>query len=289
MATRPIAITGSAGFVGRHLRAALEARGETVIPIDVTEGADVLDMAWLRRLPEFGDFIHLAGKTFVPDSWKKPRDYFEINTVGTLNCLELCRERGGRLLLASTYVYGNPEYLPIDEQHPVRLWNPYAASKIAAEQLCETYATLLDTPTCILRFFNLYGFGQHPDFLMPKIINGLHRGELALGNSEAKRDYVYIDDAVGAILAAIDGPWEGCERFNVGSGQSHSVAEVVDLVRQTMGVGVHATYSEERRPGEVMDVVADIRRIGDRLGWKPHVSLQDGVLAYVEAFKDANS
>ncbi|MBI2424123.1 MAG: NAD-dependent epimerase/dehydratase family protein [Candidatus Hydrogenedentes bacterium] len=281
-----IVVTGASGFVGTHLREALEARGGAVTCASLRDNVDVLDMSALRALPEFHSLVHLAGRTFVPDSWKSPRDYYETNVTGTLNCLELCRERNARLILASTYVYGDPVYLPIDERHPVRHWNPYASSKILAEQLCEAYAAQFDTPSCILRFFNLFGLGQNTAFLMPQIVHGLHHGRLALGNPDSRRDFLYIGDAVEAILAALDAGCTGCVRFNVGSGVSHRVSDAVRIAQKFLGGDAVVTYNADQRPNDVMDIVANVSLIGERLGWRPRYTLEHGLEMYIRQYLD---
>src|SRR5450432_2093010 len=125
-----ILVTGGGGFVGRHLVSALKSEGFDVVRHRLRDG----DLARCS-LPYEGvsHICHLAARTFVPDSWRSPRDFYDTNLMGTLNVLEFCRRQKAILILMSSYLYGQPKYLPIDENHPLQALNPYAHSKLLAE------------------------------------------------------------------------------------------------------------------------------------------------------------
>lgn len=281
-----IAVTGASGFLARHLIEAWRGVGHTIVEADVETGCDVLDINDLIALPEFDVLVHLAARTFIPDSFKDSRTFYETNVMGTVNCLEVCKQRKARIVFASTYVYGTPQYLPVDEQHPIQKWNPYSTSKILGEELCEAYSDHFDVPVRILRLFNLYGPGHAEHFLIPKIVAGIHAGAVKLFTPEPKRDYVYIKDVVDAFVRCADAPWTGFERFNVGTGRSYSVAETVALVQEAMGTEVPVQYEGEDRPGTVMDVRADIAHIGKALDWTPQFDLADGLRDYLSPIGD---
>jgi GDP-4-dehydro-6-deoxy-D-mannose reductase len=272
-----IVVTGASGFLGRPLVEKLGTLGHAVVPLDLQLGHNLLLPECLDDLPPFQALIHLAARTFIPESYKVPREFYETNVLSTLNCLDACRKRGASLVLASTYVYGPPEYLPVDEKHPVRKWNPYSTSKILAEELCEAYALHHDVPARVLRLFNLFGPGHAPHFLIPKILEGIRAGSVNLSTPEPRRDFVYVKDVVDAFALAAVSQWSGFGCFNVGTGASHSVAEVVDKIQGALGTDVPVQYEGELRDGEVMDVRADISLIRQTLGWEPKFGLTTGL------------
>src|SRR5207237_1415928 len=147
--------------------------------------------------------IHLAGKSFVPDSWKDPQEFMRVNAEGTRNVLEFCRKNNIPLIFMSSYVYGIPVRLPIDENHPVTPSNPYAQSKYEAEKICIMYAEKYKIPVTIVRPFNIFGPNQPEHFLIPKIIQqalDVSSTRIELQDLSPRRDYIYMDDLLDAIF-----------------------------------------------------------------------------------------
>ncbi len=273
----PVVVTGASGFLGRHLTAALRKKGLQVITVSRRDGFDVCKPETLEQLPQFSALFHLAADTFVPDSYNKTAQFFSTNINGTLNCLEICKKYTAKFLFAGSYVYGQPQYLPVNENHPVSLWNPYATSKVIGEQLCQCYSKEFQTITTSLRIFNIYGAGQNPNMLIPKIIVGLQNGKLELETSTPKRDFVYVDDVVNAFILAFEKGNQGYSVYNVGYGKSYSVAEVVNAAQKIINNNTDVKYNNTLRPTEVPDVVADFSKIKAELGWHPQVDLPQGL------------
>jgi nucleoside-diphosphate-sugar epimerase len=121
-------VTGSSGFLGSHLVRKLASSNIEVTEIDLKKGVDVTNWAQVKDLVNFSIVYHLAGKTYVPSAFREPRDFYFVNTVGTLNSLELCRRQRAKIVFISSYVYGVPQYLPIDEKHPCHATNPFSES-----------------------------------------------------------------------------------------------------------------------------------------------------------------
>lgn len=280
-----IAVTGSSGFIGKHLCKEIKNLGGEVIELDIVNGKDITDYNSLKEIPKFDCMIHLAAKIFVPESYKTPHNFYKINLQGTLNVCELCRVRNAKLILASSYFYGIPEYLPIDENHPVHPHNPYAHSKLLAEELCRAYSQDFSMKVIILRFFNIYGPGQDERFLIPSIINQADNGEVNLGDSVPKRDFVYIDDVISSYMHSIAYEPEGFEIFNIGSGESYSVSETVDLISKHYPKFFKVHYSEEKRANEVPDTIADIGKAKHLLKWAPKVTFEQGLRNMIEDFR----
>ena len=243
-----VAVTGSSGFVGAHLVEKLKSLNINVIEIDEKTGIDITDWHQLEPLKNFNIIFHLAAKTYVPQSFEHPRDFFHTNIVGTLNILELCRINKSKMVFVSSYVYGQPQYLPIDERHPVSASNPYSQSKIIAEQLCTAYNRDFNLPVIILRPFNLYGRGQNENFLIPTIIKQVKTGKIILKDSRPNRDFLHIDDFTDLLVKAGQYDKSSFEIFNAGSGKSFSVKQVGDIICDLAGSDSVIEYQDQQRP-----------------------------------------
>jgi len=273
-----ILITGAKGFIGSSVTRFLDAQGFKIFPIDKEYG-DITNYNTLKKLEDF-DFrhvIHLAGKTYVPASWENPLIFYNINFTGTANVLEFCRKKGCNLTHLSSYLYGQPKYLPIDENHPIESYNPYSHSKILADNVCQFYMQHYGTSVTILRAFNIYGPDDPKSFLIPEIVKMVKDNsvkEIQVMDLRPKRDYIFIDDLVDAIARTIDGP-RGI--FNVGSGYSVSVEELINIIMQISGIKKAYRSMNKERKNEIFDLYANIGKIANDLGWKPHTSLEEGL------------
>ncbi len=271
-----VLLTGGSGFVGRRYVQFLRDKGADVL----APGRDALDVS-AGSFPDASvDWvIHLAGRTFVPASWSEPADFYRVNVLGTVNVLEYCRRTRARLIYVSGYCYGIPESLPIPETAQLKPNNPYAFSKWAAEEACRFCFECLQTPVMIVRPFNIYGPGQSASFLIPHIVQQAidpAAAAIVVEDDTPRRDYVHLDDVVSAIESLRNNPKPGAV-FNIGSGESSSVAEVVETVRSVANVSKPLVSRGNRRVNDVPDVIADITAIRDATGWLPSITLQDGL------------
>jgi nucleoside-diphosphate-sugar epimerase len=270
-----ILVTGASGFLGRRLVDVLRRRGEAVITHSSRDG----DLARVRpQARDVRHVYHLAAKTYVPDSWIRPKDFYEVNVLGTINVLEYCRENGASLTLVSSYVYGRPERLPITEDHPLRAFNPYGHSKLLAEEVARFYQENYGAVVTIVRPFNLYGPGQPGQFLIPTLIRQAlspASAAITVADLRPKRDYIYVDDLVDLLILAGAAPQGGV--YNAGTGVSTSVQEVAECIVALAGTNKPVVSKQDERPNEVLDTVADITRARTRLGWRPTVDLREGL------------
>jgi len=276
-----ILVTGASGFLGRHLVKTLETSGLGVRRHSSKQG----DIATCP-LPMEGvsHVFHLAAKSFVPESWTDPQSFYRVNVMGTLNVLEHCQRHSTPLTLISSYVYGQHQKLPVSEDHPLVALNPYAHSKIMAEDLGHFFELYFGVRLVIVRPFNIYGPGQLPPFLIPSIVaQALDPAAPAirLKDLRPRRDYLYVDDAIKFLVATLQEGARGV--YNLGSGDSASVAEVAQLCRQASGTDKPIVSDEQPRPQEVMDVRADITRATRDFGWRPSTSLEEGIRRVVAA------
>jgi UDP-glucose 4-epimerase len=273
-----ILITGNSGFIGTYLTQKLQANGNELVLCDLSNGVNIKNWDDISGITNIDAVIHLANLSFVPASFANPKLFYETNYITTLNILELCRLNNARMIYFSSYMYGSPDYQPIDENHPLKAYNPYSQTKLICESLCEGYHRDFKVPVTIFRPFNIYGKGQNPDFLIPTIINQAKTGKITIKDDRPKRDYIHVSDIVEAVNAVINKAviYE-MQVYNLGSGKSYSVKEVIDLVCHFFEKKPEYTCLNEIRPNEVMDTIADISKIKREIGWEPQVSLEQGI------------
>ena len=281
-------VTGSKGFIGRHLVSSLKEKGVTVEEIDIKNGIDLTNWEqlhdYLKNISKIDVLFHLAAIVFVPYSFKNPRITYNTNVIGTLNILEIARMYDiKKFIFASTYVYGQPQYLPIDENHPIQAISPYNRSKILGEELCKGYFHDYGLNCVILRPFNIYGTGQNKDFLIPSIISQLPSKKIILENPNPMRDYVYIDDVVSAYIKAAIYDGNGVEIFNIGTGVSYSVKEIVNkIINLAQKKETTVSYTYKTRENEIMNIVADIKKAKEKLKWQPIMDIDNGLSALLK-------
>jgi GDP-4-dehydro-6-deoxy-D-mannose reductase len=272
-----VLVTGANGFIGRRLVKSLSSLGVEAVPVGRDQGDLANGQAW-DRLPRTDVVVHLAGRSFVPDSWRECAEFLRTNVVSTAQALEYCCRTSARLIYVSAYVYGIPRSLPISEDHPANPNNPYALSKRMGEEACEFYSSYRGVSATVLRLFNVYGPEQRPEFLIPEIIQQVRKGErILVKDLKPRRDYVYVDDVVDALVRTLRASSKGFNVFNVGSGESLSVAEIVDCIQRAAGTSLPVECGSVARPQEIPDVRADITRARSVLGWKPRHSFNMGI------------
>ena len=285
-----ILITGSSGFIGSVLTKKLKECGHELFLADLSVGVDICNPDHLLQFADIDVVIHLANLSFVPASYKEPVRFYQVNYTSTLNILDFCRINNSRLIYFSSYIYGTPQYQPIDEKHPVQAFNPYAQTKVICESLCEGYSRDFQVPVIVFRPFNIYGTGQNPDFLIPIILREGLQGKITIKDDRPKRDYIHVDDAANAVIRAIEYPHadKKLKIFNLGTGVSHSVKELIDIVRNIYTHKIDYLCTGEIRANEVMDTIADTSAIRSELGWSPSITLENGLRKMIEDFTASN-
>jgi nucleoside-diphosphate-sugar epimerase len=282
--TRPsqVAVLGHTGFIGRRLERRLKEAGVSVRGFSRSSGFDIrnddLTLAGVDHV------FHLAGLSYVPDSWSDPVSHLSVNGHGTVRVLDQCRRAGVPLTYVSSAIYGPTTRLPITEATPVRPSSPYAFSKLQGEEACRFFGNVYDVKVGILRLFNVYGPGQDNRFLIPTIARQVldpRVDEIVVADLSPRRDYVYVDEVVDALVLAPGFP-PGTV-FNVGSGQSRSVADVIEACLAAAGVSKPYRETGNRRVNEVPDAVADISAIASAGGWRPRVSFDSGIRSLLES------
>ncbi|MCB9227990.1 MAG: NAD(P)-dependent oxidoreductase [Deltaproteobacteria bacterium] len=276
-----IFVTGASGFIGQHLIRLLQEK--SVIFIAAKHDVDICDLSVPSDVTHI---IHLAAESYVPDSWERPENFLRTNTLGTQHILEEARKASAHVVFMSSYVYGPPAYLPVDENHPVQAFNPYCLSKVLAEQLCHFWAKNFDLNISVIRPFNIYGEHQRSAFLIPTMMDQFFDPEcskIVVQNTVSRRDYLHVSDLCHLIFLSLR--CTGLQTFNAGSGSSFSVKDLWELMRFATDMDKPLCSSDMERKNEVSDVVADIRYPEKVLGWKPEISLEHGIRSLVRSYQ----
>ncbi len=304
---RRVLVTGADGFIGSHLveRLVVEgarvrafcfynsngslgwldgARPEVRAALEVRLG-DVRDARFVEEACQDVEVVfHLAALIAIPYSYRAAESFVDTNVRGTLNVLEAVRRQGcGRLVQTSTSeVYGTPMTLPIRETHPLHGQSPYAATKIAADKLCEAFYCTFGLPVVTVRPFNTYGPRQSTRAVLPTILVQLLQGrrQVALGNLTPRRDLTFVADTVEGLVKAGAVPGVEGDTIQLGTGRAVSIGELFETACRTLGVLAQPVAQAERfRPeaGEVMVLQSDPSRARERLGWEAQVPLEEGI------------
>jgi UDP-glucose 4-epimerase len=278
-------VTGGSGFVGNHLCRQLTELGIDVVGSSVINDVNKLDVTDRNQVHSIDTngveaVVHLAAKTSVDLSSKDPYQAYCANIMGTLNLLEFCRLRNiKKFIFMSSYVYGQPKYLPVDEKHPVNPHSSYHKSKLIAEQLCKNYSLDFGIDTVTLRTFLLYGPNAKPYMFISTVIHQIkNNGIVFLSGKHTSRDFLFISDFLDLITNIFNGFPKGYNLYNVGYGESHNLEEVTRLLAQLMNKNVTINYNDQIRPGDVTKMIADISKVSNAFHWKPRIGINEGLM-----------
>jgi len=313
-----VLVTGAGGFIGSHLTQALVRRGysvraflrynarhdignlellpkRTVKRVELVFG-DVRDIDTVRRAVSGCRYVfHLAALISVPYSYDAPRSFFETNVLGALNVLQASVEAGvERVVVVSTSeVYGTARSVPIAEDHPLCAQSPYAASKVAADKLAESFHLTYGLPVALIRPFNTYGPHQSARAVIPSIVvQALGSSTVKLGLASSIRDFLYVSDTVRGLMTC--GLAEGAvgRTLNLATGRGVAIREVVKLVGKILDKRLRIrTESERLRPkgGEVEKLIGSFDEAKRLCDWRPLVGFEEGLRKTVEWIKDNRS
>ena len=297
-------VVGGSGFAGTRLCSKIIERGDTYIAIDrspfdcdnhftvdITAPDEV--SAAIQKIGPVDCIFHLAAMSFVPDTVKDPIKAVDCNLSGTINLLSIFRDElpNARFIyISSSEVYGVPQYLPIDENHPVSPNNPYAITKLAADQYCKFFGAKYDLDIVRVRPFNHSGSGQRPDFVLPsfarqiaQIENGILTPTLRVGNLEAARDFSHVDDVVDAYLAIAEKGKTG-EVYNVCSQRSYKIRDLLEQLMVKSESCINVEVDPKRfRPLDVPEICGSHDKLTRHVGFEPKHTIEellDELLAY---------
>jgi NAD dependent epimerase/dehydratase len=313
-----VLVTGADGFIGSHLAEALTRDGANVTALALYTGmdrhgwldeidpelrakmqlvrGDVRDAGMMYRLVASQDIVfHLAALIAIPYSYDAPSSYIDVNVHGTANILEAARVHGTRRVVhtSTSEVYGTAQTVPIAETHPLVAQSPYAASKIAADKLAESYALSFDLPVVTMRPFNTYGPRQSERAVISSTIRQAldpNCVAIKIGDTSPVRDFNYVEDTVAAFLTI--GEAKNVENgmcYNAATGVGVTIAAMIDLVRTATGTNKPIeTEASRLRPdkSEVRALIADARLFSAATGWAPKTDLATGITATVAWWRE---
>ncbi|MFC1856969.1 NAD-dependent 4,6-dehydratase LegB [Thermodesulfobacteriota bacterium] len=305
-----ILVTGAGGFIGSHLAELLVAKGYNVRAflrynsknrwgflersdhlkeIEIIMG-DVRDYDSVFSVMQGCEAVfHLAALIGIPYSYVSPLAYIRTNVEGTYNILQAAKELelDNVLITSTSETYGSAQYVPIDEKHPTVGQSPYAATKIAADQLALSYYRSFGLPVKVVRPFNTFGPRQSARAIIPTVIAQIlsGRSEIMLGNLNPTRDLTYVSDTVRGFVAIARSEELIGESVNIGAGKEISIKNLAEFIAHLMGKQVRFIEDSERvRPknSEVERLVCDNSKIAENTGWEPRIDLHTGLRKTIE-------
>ncbi len=303
--TKKILVTGACGFIGSHLVEMLVGKGYDVKAlvqynssntwgwldnskckddIEIITG-DIRDSHFCKYIVNDVDVVfHLAALIAIPYSYLAPDSYIETNVKGTLNICQAAKENGNiRVISTSTSeVYGTAQYVPIDESHPLQAQSPYSASKIGADSMAMSFYNSFDLPVTIARPFNTYGPRQSARAVIPTIITQIASGikEIKLGDLSPTRDFNYVEDTCGGLIAIMENNNTIGETINIGSNFEITIGDTLEIIKKIMSSDVHFISESQRiRPekSEVFRLWCDNSKIKKITSFEPKFSIEDGL------------
>ena len=304
-----IIVTGGAGFIGSNLVDALVERGDEVVVIDnlstgrrenlnphikfyeTSIGDPGLADIFEKEKPDI--VCHHAAQIDLRRSVNEPLFDAEVNILGSINVIvNSIRSGVGKFVYASTggAIYGEPQYLPVDENHPINPVSQYGVSKHTVEHYLHLYALQGELNYVALRYPNVYGYRQNPFGEAGVIAIFAHQmlvGEqpTIFGPGDKTRDYTHVSDIVEANILAIEG---GRNLIcNIGTGVETSDRDIFDAIARALGYSSSPIYTSVR-PGEIQRICLDWSRADQELGWRPKTTLKDGIAKTVSYFKKQN-
>jgi UDP-glucuronate 4-epimerase len=318
MITSPekILVTGGAGFIASHLCEALLAQGAELVVIDdfndfydpaIKEGniavfrdkitlvrGDIRDVKLIDSLfaeNQFDQVFHFAARAGVRPSIANPRLYVSSNIDGTLNLLEGCRKTGVKsfIFASSSSIYGVNEKVPFAEADLIqRTISPYAATKLAGEQLCSNYSHLYGIRCVCLRFFTVYGPRQRPDLAISKFTRQMLAGESIdqYGDGSTARDYTFIEDIINGVMAAKSYTGSNFEIINLGGSAVNTLSQLITGIEEILGRKAKINHLPDQA-GDVPLTFADVHKAHQLLGYTPGTPLMQGLQRYIEWVKHA--
>ncbi len=308
---RSVLVTGAGGFIGGHLVAQLVRDGASVRALarynsrnergtldwlepEIAAQADVV-LGDLRDMESVGQatagvevVFHLGAQIAIPYSYANPRDFFETNVLGTLNVAQAALHAGAERVVhtSTSEVYGSAQTIPITEQHPLEPQSPYAASKLAADKLMDSWHRSYDLPVTILRPFNTFGPFQSARAIIPTIVSqALAGGPVRLGSLDPRRDLTFVADTVAGFIAAAQAPVAVGRTLQLGTGVDISIGELVEMVAEVLGRELVVETDQARvRPAksEVQRLLSDPGLARELTGWVPTVDLREGLTRTID-------
>jgi len=223
--------------------------------------------------------FHFGASTSIKDSYIKPFSFYLNNTNSTIQLLKIVKEKNAKLIFMSSYLYGNPDYLPIDEKHPISIINPYSSSKYLSEQICTEICNQLGIEYIIFRLFNIYAPGVCKGRLISDILeSAINEVPFNLNDPLPSRDYLYVKDLAALLEIIINNEiLKSGEIYNIGYGKSHSNSDVVKIVENIVGKKLKVIISNGKREKDAISIKVNTAKIMSDYDWKPTYNIKSGL------------
>lgn len=303
-----VLVTGGAGFIGSTLTRRLLAHNHKVTVFDdlstglfenlprgsdlkLVEG-DVRDFRLVSKVVGNHQYVmHLAAHAFIPFSYQMPVEVAEVNALGSINVLKACKDKGVKRLvhISSSEVYGPAQYTPMDEKHPFQPFSTYSVAKAAADLWAQAFYWEHKLPVVILRPFNTFGPRESLPYFVPEVIRQCLKDKvIQVGNLESSRDFTYVEDTAEALVKALETENIEGEIINIGTGQTHKMREILELIKKEMHTEDKKVVStaERLRPRDVDMLVSSSTKARKTLGWKPSVTFEEGIRKTVQWYSE---
>ena len=272
-----IGLTGASGFLGSAILEHFKNNGDNVIILDSlvhpnTKGPEAL-------IPDTLNWVlHFGATKSIEASFKNPVNIYRRNMHSTMAALDIAMSRKSRFLYMSSYVYGKPNYLPIDEKHRTFVLNPYMGSKLLGEQISQYFHQYMGIAVIILRGFTFYGPRQRGDQLIPSIIESIRNHKpILVKDPNPKRDYLFISDFLRLLDIIVHSDYSGFEIYNIGGGVPYKNIEVAQMANSLAGNPVPIHIEGKERRNDVGECYADTQKVSRYFQWLPEVDLSSGL------------
>ena len=301
---KEILVTGGCGFIGSEIVKQLSQIGANITVIDnLSSGkekyiqglsnvkliiADLLDNDAVKSAVKDKEYvINNAALPFIPDSYFIPKKFFDVNVNATISmALAVIKEKKVKRFvhISSSEIYGTAKYIPMDENHHTIPQSTYAVSKLAGERVVFTMHKEHNLPAVIIRPFNSFGPNITQPYIIPEIIRQMEKSDvIKLGNLNAKRDLTYVTDTARGIILSLVKEGVIGEVINIGSQRSYSIKDLVSLISEIMGKKVSIEVDPSRfRPYDVDTLICNYERATKLLGWKPEITVKEGLEKTIE-------
>jgi nucleoside-diphosphate-sugar epimerase len=279
-----IGLTGYNGWIGRNVRKSLEHTSCEIYNLDhISRGfkkkseSNIIDLDWI---------LHFGAKTDILMSFDDPFETYRNNILSTLLITEYAKITKSKLLYLSSYVYGQPQYFPIDEKHPIKPNNPYMDSKWISEQACKNISKQLGISLIILRAFNIYGHGQKDGRLISDLCSNIKKScDLDLNDPDPKRSYLYIKDFTKLLFKILNKGKLSEGTFNLGGEDSYSNLEVAKKIIYNSGKNLKINIKSKPRKNDISNIIIDINKVKKHFNWEPKFSLDMGIKDILNGLK----